>query len=37
LEAKMLKVGQKKQARYWGSFEVVKVAKLDKPVVCRSK
>jgi hypothetical protein len=33
----MIKVGQKKKAKYWGNFIVRRVAQLKKPVECRSK
>ena len=33
----MIKVGQRKKARYWGSFTVKKVAKLKSPVLCYNK
>lgn len=33
----MIKEGQKKKAKYWGNFEVKKVAKLKKPILCHSK
>jgi len=31
----MIQVGQKKKAKYWGSFSVSKVARLNKPVECQ--
>jgi hypothetical protein len=31
----MIHVGQKKEARYWGKFEVKKVARLKKAVACQ--
>jgi hypothetical protein len=33
----MIKKGQKKKARYWGKFEVKKVAELKEPVICHSQ
>jgi len=30
----MIQVGQQKKAKYWGRFEVKKVARLKKPVEC---
>lgn len=33
----MIQVGQQKRARYWGSFEVVKVVRLSSPVQCCSE
>lgn len=33
----MIKIGQRKKARYWGNFTVNKVAKLKSPVLCYSK
>jgi hypothetical protein len=33
----MIKVGQQKKAKYWGSFTVSKVARLRKPVECHSQ
>ncbi len=33
----MIEEGQKKKARYWGDFEVQKVAKLKTPIICHSK
>ena len=33
----MIIEGQKKRARYWGNFEVKKVAKLKEPVICFSE
>lgn len=33
----MIKVGQKKEAKYWGRFVVRKVARLRKPVECHSR
>jgi hypothetical protein len=33
----MIKEGQRKKARYWGNFTVLKVAKLESPVLCHSK
>ena len=33
----MIKVGQKKKARYWGNFTVSKVARLKKPVECQCR
>lgn len=33
----MIQVGQKKKAKYWGSFSVNKVARLKKPVECQCK
>lgn len=34
---KMIQVGQRKRARYWGEFTVSKVAKLESPVMCYSE
>jgi hypothetical protein len=31
----MIKVGQKKKAKYWGDFTVKKVAELAHPVMCK--
>ena len=31
----MIKVGQKKEAKYWGKYTVEKVARLAQPVECR--
>ena len=31
----MIHVGQKKEARYWGKFEVKKVARLKKAIACQ--
>jgi len=33
----MIKMGQRKRARYWGNYTVKKVAKLDSPILCHSK
>jgi hypothetical protein len=33
---KMIKVGKKTKAKYWGNFTVEKVIKLDSPVKCFS-
>lgn len=33
----MIKVGQRKKAKYWGGFTVKKVAKLGSPVLCYNK
>ena len=33
----MIKVGQRKHAKYWGSFTVEKVAMLSKPVKLKSE
>lgn len=33
----MIKLGQKKKARYWGKFEVEKVVTLSEPVNCFSQ
>jgi len=32
----MIKIGHKTKSKYWGVFEVTKVAKLTEPVVCHS-
>jgi hypothetical protein len=34
---KVIKVGQARQVRYWGAFDVIKVAKLQKPILCHSE
>ena len=33
----MIKVGQKKKAKYWGNFVVEKVARLKEPVECHGQ
>ncbi|MGD0854716.1 MAG: hypothetical protein ABSA18_02805 [Dehalococcoidia bacterium] len=33
----MIKIGHKTKSKYWGVFEVTKVAKLTEPVVCHSE
>lgn len=33
----MIKEGQRKKARYWGNFSVMKVAKLTSAILCHSK
>jgi hypothetical protein len=33
----MIKVGHKGKAKYWGSYEVLKVAQLKKPIPLHSK
>lgn len=33
----MIKVGQRKRARYWGEFGVAKVATLSSPIQCYSE
>ncbi|HEY4699249.1 MAG TPA: hypothetical protein VIH27_02610 [Nitrososphaerales archaeon] len=33
----MIKTGQRKKAKYWGSFTVKKVANLESPILCYSK
>lgn len=33
----MIKVGHRSSTKYWGGYEVVKVAKLSNPVQCHSE
>ena len=33
----MIKVGQRKRARYWGEFDVVRVPTLSSPIQCYSE
>jgi hypothetical protein len=33
----MIKEGQKTHTKYWGNFEVEKIAKLRQPVICHSE